>query len=189
VQPHVGGPDPTGDDLCRLDTDGYLRWGSDRVRAQQRRACNPRDRATPSGGAGGIGPPNRSAATSYRLHSTEPTTTDHVRGHARWAGHLQPTTRVIGRFTLPSARQEVVGGSARGRGIWRDCPSQRELRGNRAGAPAADPQPAGCGTDTAGGCSTRVVGGTLDAKSLTGSACGRATNASHPQEWNSLSAR
>jgi len=33
VQPHVGGPDPTGDDLCRLDTDGYLRWGSDRVRA------------------------------------------------------------------------------------------------------------------------------------------------------------
>ena len=59
----------------------------------------------------------------------------------------------------------------------------------RRGPGSCDPQPAGCGTDTAGGCSTRVVGGTLDAKSLTGSACGRATNASHPQEWNSLSAR
>ena len=29
VQPHVGGPGPTGDDLCRFDTDGHLRWGSD----------------------------------------------------------------------------------------------------------------------------------------------------------------
>ena len=39
----------------------------------------------------------------------------------------------------------------------------------RRGPGSCDPQPAGCGTDTASGCSTRVVGGTLDAKSLTGS--------------------
>ena len=29
VQTHVGAPGPTGDDLCRFDTDGHLRWGSD----------------------------------------------------------------------------------------------------------------------------------------------------------------
>ena len=77
VQPHVGGPDPTGDDLCRLDTDGYLRWGSDRVRAQQRRACNPaiarRQVEEPAGSARRTAVPLRH--TGFIAPSRQPPTT------------------------------------------------------------------------------------------------------------------